>query len=120
MARLTINLILMSLVLLGGCYYDVYEELYPSDCKTANISYQSDILPILDVKCYQCHSASENQGNVTLEGYSNLKIYADNGKLLGAIRHEGGFSPMPQDGGQLSDCNISYFETWISEGTLNN
>ncbi len=124
MARLKINLLLMTLVLTllltAGCYYDVYDELYPSDCKTENVSYQADILPILTQKCYQCHDAANNQGNVTLEGYENLKFYVNSGQLLGAIRHDNGYSPMPQSGGKLSDCNISLFEIWVAEGALDN
>ena len=32
--------------------------------------------------------AANNFGNITLEGYENLKNYVDNGQLLGAIKHE--------------------------------
>lgn len=120
MVRLTINLLLIAAALLAGCYYDNAEELYPNDCKTSGISYQSDIVPVLQQRCYQCHSISENQGNVTLEGYSNISGYVSNGKLMGAIRHDNGFSPMPQDGGQLNSCQLGLFETWISEGAQNN
>jgi|SRR5690606_26629877 hypothetical protein len=120
MVRLTTKLLFLTLVLTAGCYYDVYDELYPSECKTENVSYQADILPILTGKCYQCHDAANNQGNVTLEGYDNLKFYANSGQLLGAIRHDNGFSPMPQSGGKLSDCYISLFGIWVAEGALNN
>ena len=61
-----------------------------------------------------------NQGNVTLEGYENLLQYVNSGQLLGAIRHDNGYSPMPQSGGKLSDCNISLFEIWVAEGALDN
>lgn len=121
MARLKINLLLLLVLALGeGCYYDVYDELYASDCKTSAISYQQDIVPILSQKCFGCHDAAGNQGNVNLEGYANLKIYVNNGKLLGAIRHDNGFSPMPQDGAKLSPCPISLVELWIAEGALDN
>ena len=39
---------------------------------------------------------------------------------MGAIRHDNGFSPMPQDGGQLNNCQLGLFEAWISEGAQNN
>ncbi len=109
-------------VLLLGCYYDNEEELYPSEggCDTTDISYAANILPIMQNNCYRCHDARNNQGNITLEGYANLKVYADNGRLLGAIRWDAGFSPMPQDASKLSDCTISQVEAWINAGAPNN
>ena len=80
-----------------GCYYDVEETLYPSTgpCITADLSYKTDIVPILDNSCMVCHSNAANLGNVSLEGYDNLKVYVTNGKLLGSIKHESGYSAMP-------------------------
>jgi len=104
-----------------SCYYDNEEELYPEDtCKTDDMSYSNDIVPILEDNCYSCHDQANNQGGVTLEGYSNLKAYVDNGKLLGAIKHEPGFSEMPQDEPQLEQCQIDKIEAWIDQGALDN
>ncbi len=104
-----------------GCYYDVEEELYPTTgCSTDDMSYQNDILPLIDTNCYQCHDAANNFGGITLEGYDALKTYADNGQLVGVISHAAGFSPMPQGDPKLLDCEIEKIEAWISQGTLNN
>lgn len=109
------------LLALGSCYYDVEEELYPtSNCQTANMSYANNILPIIRDNCYVCHSAALNTGNVTLEGYENLKGYADSGKLVGAVKHESGFSPMPQGQPKLIDCNVAKIEQWVNDGAPNN
>ena len=115
-------LLLTLLALLGpGCYYDVEEELYPdTGCRVENMSYQEDILPILQNRCYVCHSAAANNGGITLEGYSSLQRYLDNGQLLGAIRHDPGFSPMPKNAPQLPACQIEQFEAWIAAGAPNN
>lgn len=107
--------------LLASCDYDVAEELYPADgCNTRNLSYSMDIVKIIDDNCYRCHDAQNNQGNVTLEGYDKIKVYADNGKLLGTIRHDDGFQAMPQDAGKIDDCSIKKIEQWIEDGAENN
>ena len=104
-----------------GCYYDVEEEIYPTlECESQGMSYQNDILPLIDDNCYVCHSAAANFGNVNLEGYTQLSAYVENGSLLGVIKHEPGFSPMPKNLSKLLDCEIEKIESWISDGALNN
>ena len=105
----------------GACYYDVEEELYgTTECSTDNLSYKNDILPILENRCYGCHDAASNFGGITLEGYSSLRTYVDNDQLLGVIKHEAGFSPMPKNAAKLLDCEIEKIETWIGEGAPDN
>ena len=108
----------------NGCYYDVEEELYPksnagSTCDTSNATY-TKVLTILQNNCYSCHKASSSLGNVNIEGYANVKSYADNGKLLGVITWASGFSPMPKGGNKLNDCDIKNIQAWINNGSLNN
>jgi hypothetical protein len=115
--------LLMAIISLGSCYYDVAEELYPpTACVTDNMSYSANIIPIIQSNCYTCHSTSAGpaNGNVILEGYDEIKKYVDSGQLLGAIKWESGFSRMPQDAPQLSDCNIAKIESWVNDGALNN
>lgn len=112
---------LILLLMLGSCYYDVEEEIYPkTDCNTDNITYSVNIVAVLQSNCYVCHSQAANLGGITLEGYNNLKTYVDNGRFLGAIRHEAGYSPMPQGAPQLLDCQIAQIEQWILDGAPNN
>ena len=99
--------IMSLLTVLPGCYYDVEEELYPNTgCDTLDVGYATTI--------------AANFGNVTLEGHNNLKTYADNGQLLGVIRHESGFPAMPQGAPQLVDCTIEKIEKWVNDGAPDN
>ena len=121
MERLIIKLLMCCLVVLTACYYDSEEDLYPAtDCNTANMSYQTDIAPILERNCYSCHSAAANTANITLEGHSNLVNHVNSGRLLGAIKHQSGFTPMPQGAPQLIDCDIAKIEQWVATGAQNN
>ena len=112
--------ILTAFASLTGCYYDNKQDLYPSvtSCDTTGVTYSGKVVSIIQSQCYSCHSASTGLGNVVLEGYSNLKAYADNGKLVGVIEHSPGFSPMPQGASKMSDCEIAVIKKWIADGAL--
>ena len=121
MERLLIKGILLTMVIFSSCYYDVEELLYPpGECVTTNMSYQNNIVPILQNNCYVCHSAAVNTGGVTLEGHASLLNLVNNGRLVGAINHQSGFSPMPQGAPKLPSCDIAKIEQWIADGPPNN
>ncbi len=121
MERLIIKFLLIGVVIFSACYYDSEEKLYPTtDCVTANMSYQTNIVPILQRNCYVCHSAAVNTGNITLEGYGELIKHVNSGKLLGAINHDYGFTPMPQNAPKMVTCEIAKIEKWIADGAPDN
>jgi hypothetical protein len=110
--------------MLTGCFNDNEETLYGTEtCKTTNISYAQDILPIMTAYCLTCHSAANANGlggNISLEGYAALKVYADNGKFLSSVQQDGNASSMPKGGSKIPNCQISKIAAWIQEGTLDN
>lgn len=79
----------------------------PTTCDTVGVTYATKILPLLQTKCYVCHSSGAALGGIILEDYANAAQYALNGKLYGAINHNTGFSPMPQGGAKLPACDIA-------------
>ena len=91
-------------------------------CKTDSLSYSKDIVPILENYCYGCHGngSTAGSGGILLEGYSNLIVQADNGKLVGNITHAPGFVPMPFGQPKMPDCEISKIVGWVDQGTLDN
>lgn len=107
-------------VTLGACYYDIEEDLYPNGCDTTNVTFSGGVVPILESTCVTCHNQLSQNGSVLLEGYENVKIVVDNGKLLGAIMHEPGFSAMPQGGPMLPDCSIMKIQAWVDAGAPDN
>lgn len=111
----------MSLMTWNACYYDVEEELYPStECDTEDVTYSGTVVPILQNNCYVCHGEDVNTAGITLEGYDNIIQYVNSGRLLGAIKHEPGYTPMPQGEAQLPDCTIAKIEQWVQEGAPDN
>jgi len=107
---------------LGSCYYDVEEELYPvSNCSTEVVSYKNDVDKILATNCYVCHKDDAIAGaGISLNSYSKIITYVNNGGLLGSIKHQAGYSPMPKSGTKLSSCDIQKIEKWVADGSLDN
>lgn len=92
------------------------------NCDTANMQYTANVVPILQANCYSCHGTNTNSGSMgrVLEGYNNIKPYAESGTLVGVISHAQGFIPMPQNGPKLSQCNIDKIKSWIANGIKDN
>ena len=102
---------------LGSCSKASEDMLITvQQCDTSGMKYGADILPIITNNCYSCHANGIVNGNVSLDGYANLKTQADNGKLVGVITHASGYPPMPDNGGKLSDCEINKIKSWIAAG----
>jgi hypothetical protein len=111
---------------IGGCYYDNEERLYPdagSGCDTLNVTFSKSVLPILQTNCLSCHGAANytaNGGGLNFEDFTLVKAVAEGGMLLGAITHNPSYSPMPKNGAKLDTCSISKIKQWIDAGSINN
>jgi hypothetical protein len=72
---------------LGGCTKQSEDKLSKNPgacaCDTTSVKYATDIVPILQNNCYECHGngSSAGSGGILLEGYSNLVPWAANGSL---------------------------------------
>ena len=116
------SVILILIAAVSGCYYDNEERLYPdlnSNCDTTGITWSGTIRPILQTNCLSCHSSAENAangGNIDLESFASVKTRVEQGSLLGAMRHESPWSPMPKGGNKLDDCSITKVRIWIENG----
>lgn len=116
--------------LLGACSYtNSYEP--PAPCNLpSTVSYQMNVLPILTQRCYSCHSAQNYQKESSLfnmEDFTQVTYYANpaNGRnnvsfMVGNIRHDAGFIPMPKNASKLSACDIALIKAWVDAGAPNN
>jgi hypothetical protein len=105
----------------SGCYNDKEEILYPGGvCDTASVTYSRSVTPVLSANCTSCHGGNTPSAGISLDNYNGIKTVADNGKLLGAVSHTAGFSPMPKNSAKMSSCNITKIKKWIDAGALNN
>ena len=113
------------MVALYGCYYDRENDLYPvsaSDCDTTDVSFVSDIKPVLTSHCIVCHSNSSAPtlgGGIKLENYSDVKVQALNGRLYGSVSADPEYFVMPRDY-RIPQCIVLKIKAWKNEGAQDN
>lgn len=129
----SLGLIFVLLLAASSCVYQNEEALYPAPPQveepepvdTCNlpevVSYKTHVLPLLEKHyCIACHEASDPAGGITLEGYGRLTPYIEDGSLLGSIRYENGFDPMPKGYPRMPACEVEMVAKWITAGYPNN
>ncbi|HHJ50987.1 MAG TPA: hypothetical protein ENJ88_08830 [Phaeodactylibacter sp.] len=119
--RLIPGLFLAGLLFFSACYYDNKEDLYivEGNCNTTDVTFSQTIQPLINDQCVSCHKAGNANGNVLLDSYTTIKEQADNGRLLGSVHHEGGYSAMPP-GSTLSNCSLAQLDIWVQSGAPEN
>lgn len=85
------------------------------DCSKTSYTYMTDIKPIMDEKCVQCHNQNLKAG-YNFGEIESVKRAGGNGYLLGTIKHESGYDPMPAHAEQLDQATINKIECWINTG----
>ena len=114
---------LLVTIIFSSCYYDKADNLYPQviSCDTsAVVSYSSQVIPLFQQYCYNCHGVSSPSGGLSMGTYASDKAIAVNGKLYGTISYSSGSSPMPKDAPKLTDCQVALIRKWIDANSPNN
>lgn len=94
-------------------------------CEKSSVSFSEDVLPIFQRSCNGCHSKDRadpmggGKFNV-FETYGTIKGFINFGLILGNIKHNEGFEPMPKSADKLSDCEIAIIDKWVAAGMPNN
>ncbi|MCB0806298.1 MAG: hypothetical protein KDC05_10905 [Bacteroidales bacterium] len=89
-----------------------------TECDTSMITFPGKVLPILQNNCIGCHGPPAFEGGLNFTDYADIAFVAQSGQLLGAIKHEAGYEPMPQNAPALTACEILTIETWINDTTF--
>ena len=113
-----------SVSLFSSCYYDNEEYLYGiQNCETLSMSFESDIIPIINEHCTSCHGGETPSAGLSLMTYNELVVSATDDTNAGIInrvgRAEGETGAMPTNY-SLSQCQIEYIKAWVAQGALNN
>ncbi|MBL7931285.1 MAG: hypothetical protein JNL60_05270 [Bacteroidia bacterium] len=93
-----------------------YSSRYCSGCDSSDYTYSHGVSPILNSWCVNCHNPGNKSGNVDLSSYPGVSAVAVDKRLSGSINHRSGFSPMPQSGYMMDQCNIRIIEKWLEAG----
>lgn len=122
--QLSVILLIISFpaICIVACTKESKQNLLPVSCDTAGMQYARDIVPILEGNCYRCHGTGNTAGSggILLEGYDNIKPYAQDGRLYGNVAHLPGYVPMPYESQKLDDCTINKILDWTLQGSPNN
>jgi len=117
-----IGLATILIISYNGCTHKpedvIPEPPGPTDCDTSNVTYPGTVYPILNQYCISCHSGANPSGGLDFTDYNQFAFVAQNGALLGAIKHLQGYSPMPKDAAMLDSCRIRQIEIWIRDTTF--
>jgi hypothetical protein len=84
-------------------------------CDSTKFSYSMDIAPIINKNCISCHATN----SVKIGDHAGLQTVALNGRLMGALKHEVGYQPMPSASVFLDICDITKIRKWIDNGAKN-
>lgn len=118
---------------LSSCYYHNWENIHPGGqiaskpCVLADtISYNADVVPILNASCgvsgsqaLNCHGAGATGPD--LSTYTNFSSFTSPDSLNSVysdITWSG--NKMPKNGSKLSQCDINKIIRWMDQGSKNN
>ena len=89
-------------------------------CGAIVFTYSGAVAPLMTTYCTRCHNATTTRAGIDLSSYDGVKTVALNGRLLGSIKKETGYKPMPPGSTKLTDCQIHQIEKWAQAGATNN
>ncbi len=84
------------------------------------ISFNRDVLPIIDNYCFGCHNTADPQGGYSYSTHNETLKSVNDGTLMGSIRFETGYEAMPENSNKMPSCDIDLIRLWIDEGAMDN
>ena len=88
-------------------------------CDSLQFKYAANISPLMNTYCLGCHGGTAPSGGINLSTYNGVRNVAISGRLVGAVSHAPGYSPMPKNAGKLSTCQIAQIRKWVTSGAPN-
>lgn len=92
-----------------------------------NISFETQVLPILETKCGECHGSNNPEVRLNLTTYvgliegSEYGLVVEPGDVMASYLIEMiETGEMPQDGEPVSSTELTVIRSWIEQGALNN
>ncbi len=94
---------------------------------THAVSFTTDVLPIFETYCSECHSEENTELGLRLDSYEGAMAGSDYGTVIEAGDADGSLlvdmissGDMPEDGDPVPADLLEIIKTWINEGAENN
>ena len=91
----------------------------------AGVDYSSEIQPIFNSRCTNCHSGSDAEEDLSLTSYNNVMNGGDSGDVIIPYDHANSLlwqyvnsGYMPPGNNDLTDSQVDLIAQWINEGAL--
>lgn len=91
-----------------------------NECDTTQFTFNIAVKSIMQNRCVGCHTGVAASAGIDLSTYTGVKTVAQNGRLMGSVKHLSGYVAMPPGGTAMPDCEIKQLQKWIDAGSLNN
>lgn len=103
------------ILFVNSCESRTYEEISDSTPITDVVKYESDLKPIVESSCINCHSATSFK---PLVNYNQVKANID--IIINRIQRPNGDPLKMPQGGSLSTNQINLFVKWKADGLIEN
>lgn len=103
------------ILIVTSCESRTYEEISDNTPITTVVKYESDLKPIIESNCINCHSAGSFKPFVN---YNQVKDNIDN--IINRIQRPNGDPLKMPQGGSLSSNQINLFVKWKADGLIEN
>jgi uncharacterized membrane protein len=93
----------------------------------AAVSFASDVMPILQNRCFSCHGGEQTKAGLSFASFDTLMAGSKDGPVV--VAGDPGNSPlvqmiqsgkMPKRGPKLTPDQLQLIIDWITQGALNN
>jgi len=99
----------------------------------ANVSFQNDVLPLLERSCWMCHGGERPEGGQRMEeglsllNYEGIMAGSGNGPVIKPGDVEDSYlieqistGRMPKEGDRLTPAEVEVIAAWVGAGALDN
>ena len=87
------------------------------NCDSSNVTFNGSVKPVFEKHCTGCHSQPDPAYNIDLNNWDDLTRIVNDGSLIGSVKHEAGYYPMPK-GYDMSDREVAVIVKWANDTTL--
>lgn len=99
----------------------------PAAAAGATVSFASEILPIIQSRCINCHGGDEIEEGLSMNTHADIMAGSENGAILvpgdaasSLIIEMVASGDMPKRGPKLTPPQVQLIADWINQGALDN